>query len=96
MSIIQYNYPRMEELASQLNSNFNQLEHLATTLKSEVARLHENWQSQQASQAYGSAQQSWDTSFTDSRALLTALSSRVTEASNNMQAADHRTAGYFS
>jgi WXG100 family type VII secretion target len=96
MSVIQYNYPRMEELAAQLNNNFKQLEDLATLLKSEVTRLHSNWQSADASLAYDTAQQKWDTSFTDSRTLLTALSSKVTEASSNMQAADKRTAGYFS
>lgn len=94
--MIQYNYPRMEELASQLNTNFKHLEELSTTLKSEVTRLNANWQSVEASEAYGAAQQKWDAGFGDSRALLTNLSSKVTEASSSMQAADRRTAGYFS
>ncbi|PXW31027.1 WXG100 family type VII secretion target [Nocardia sp. 348MFTsu5.1] len=93
--MIKYNFAAIDELSTQLDSDFKQLEELAGTLKSEVARLHSNWESPQAAEAYGVAQQRWDTSFSDSRQLLTNLSTKVRDAGTTMQGADKRTAGYF-
>ena len=93
--MIKYNFAAIEELSAQLDSDFKQLEDLAGTLKSEVGRLHSNWESPQGAEAYAAAQQRWDTSFSDSRLLLNNLSTKVREAGSTMQGADKRTAGYF-
>lgn len=94
--MIKYDFIRMHELASALNSDFKNLEQQADTLKSAVNSMSNNWKSELASGNYYAAQGKWDAEFADTRTILERLSRKVEESADRMQGADRKAAAQYS
>ena len=85
---INYDFASLDDLSGGLLAAFNRLEDLNGQLKTQVAALHDNWNSVQAKQAYTDAQNSFDRVFSASRDQLMGLKQGVSNASRVMSDTD--------
>ncbi|MEE3850987.1 WXG100 family type VII secretion target [Gordonia sp. LSe1-13] len=84
---IGYNPASLGDLSGNIHAQFGRLEELATSLKTQVNALADNWQSGSKPQ-YDDAQARWDALFMQAREQLSGLGRGVQNASDTMMNAD--------
>lgn len=93
--LIAYDFAGIDNLSRELQGHFTKLGALADSLKGEVNRLQNNWQSAEGAAAYAAAQSKWDSTFAEARSRLHGLGNGVENAGLSMRQADQRVRNSF-